>query len=128
MQYLKRLPLDQIKIDQSFVRDITTDPSEKAIVKSIAMSEVMGMSVIAGGVDTSDQLALLRQCGCQMSGVLVQQASSARRIRGHLLDESADARASQDVILGQLTDDIACPVHNGKVTNAHGLHLPHCRD
>ncbi len=65
MSYLKRFDLDIIKIDQSFVRDMTTDPTDRAIAEAIiAMTHKLGMKVVAEGIETEEQFALLAAAGC----------------------------------------------------------------
>jgi diguanylate cyclase (GGDEF)-like protein/PAS domain S-box-containing protein len=65
LSHLRRFPIDTLKIDQSFVRDLATDADDASIVNAvISMGESLNMRVVAEGVETRDQVAFLQQHGC----------------------------------------------------------------
>ncbi|MEO7744090.1 MAG: EAL domain-containing protein [Usitatibacter sp.] len=86
LAYLKRLPIDTVKIDQSFVRDLTIDPDDAAIVTAIlAMAKGLGLDVVAEGVETEEQLAELERLGCRRAqGYLLARPMTAAAVRALL--------------------------------------------
>jgi len=65
LSYLKNLPLDRIKIDQSFIKNISNNEQDKAIVKTIVtIANLLNMKVIAEGVETEEQLKIVKESGC----------------------------------------------------------------
>lgn len=92
LSYLKRLPIDSLKIDRSFVQDCTTNQQDATIISAvIAMAQALRLTVVAEGVETADQLALMREQGCDaIQGYLVSRPLPADRVvdvlrAGHVL-------------------------------------------
>ncbi|AKU12244.1 response regulator receiver modulated diguanylate cyclase/phosphodiesterase with PAS/PAC sensor(s) [Azoarcus sp. CIB] len=111
LAYLSRFPIDVVKIDQSFIRDIVTNPANAAIVQAtVAMSQKLGKVVIAEGVETEEQLQFLRRSDCdEVQGFRFSPAVPADEIarmlrEGARLDLSAPlAQDARETIL--LVDD-----------------------
>jgi diguanylate cyclase (GGDEF)-like protein/PAS domain S-box-containing protein len=91
LSYLKRFPIDRLKIDQAFVRDITTDPDDASIVSTIiAMAHNLKMGVVAEGVETVEQEQYLRDSNCEvMQGYLYSRPLTDSDATRYLLDEIA---------------------------------------
>ncbi len=89
LAHLKRFAVDVLKIDQAFVRDLTVDPDDAAIVQTIiALAANLNLQVISEGVETADQLDFLREHGCsQMQGYYFSRPVPATAMRA-VLDEN----------------------------------------
>jgi diguanylate cyclase (GGDEF)-like protein/PAS domain S-box-containing protein len=87
LSYLKRLPLDQLKIDQSFVRDVLTDANDATIAHTIVtLGRTLGLAVIAEGVETEAQQDFLSNHGCDAyQGYLFSRPLSAEQLEAFIL-------------------------------------------
>ena len=89
LSYLKKFPIDSVKIDQSFVKDITTNPDDAAIASAVvAMSHSLKLKVIAEGVETLEQLEFLKSLDCdEIQGYFISRPVPAAELE-QLLEES----------------------------------------
>ena len=94
LSYLRHFPIDRLKIDQSFIRDLVSSPDDAAIARAIiALGHNMNIRVVAEGVETAEQLAFLRDNGCDvMQGFLYSEPVSADDCLALMVRQAAAAR------------------------------------
>ncbi|HET7271987.1 MAG TPA: EAL domain-containing protein, partial [Rubrobacter sp.] len=92
LAYLKRFPVDSLKIDPSFLENIETDPADRVIVSAVInLAHALGMEVTAEGVETAGQLAQLTSMGCDMAqGFYFSKPLPSEAIPSLLLSPFAD--------------------------------------
>jgi diguanylate cyclase (GGDEF)-like protein/PAS domain S-box-containing protein len=83
LNYLKKLPIERLKIDKSFIRDIAHDPDDRAIISAVtSMARKMGIRTVAEGVETEEQLSFLRSTECdEVQGFLFSRPVASREFR-----------------------------------------------
>ena len=86
LSHLKKLPIDRLKLDRSFVRDMETNPDNMAIVRTIThLGQSLGIKITAEGVETPSQMTLLRGMGCDaMQGYLFSKPMDAAQVEAFL--------------------------------------------
>ena len=94
LNYLKRFPIDRVKLDRSFVREVATNSEDAAIVRAvIAMAHTLRLVVVAEGVENEDQLAFLRKHRCdEMQGFLFSPPVESEKLL-ELLERGASVSA-----------------------------------
>jgi diguanylate cyclase (GGDEF)-like protein/PAS domain S-box-containing protein len=130
LSYLKRFPFDKIKIDQSFVRDITSNPNSAAIAKTvIAMAHGLHLKVIAEGVETEGQLQYLRDNNCdEMQGYFFSRPIPAGNFEELLRSGSSLNIGEEKTCSGRKTilvvdDDPAVTAMFEKFLSLDGYHV-----
>ena len=95
LSYLRSFPFDKIKIDRSFVRDLTSSEDCVAIVRAVtSLGASLGMSTVAEGVETTEQMERLRAEGCAaIQGFLISPPRSASEIAAMLAEKRDSAAA-----------------------------------
>jgi PAS domain S-box-containing protein/diguanylate cyclase (GGDEF)-like protein len=88
LSYLQRMPIDAVKLDRSFVSDLTTDAATVSMVRSVlAMADALNLRVVTEGVETEQQLEILRELGCdEAQGYLLGRPESAEMALRRVLD------------------------------------------
>ena len=101
LNYLKRLPIDKVKIDRSFVKDIISDRHDAAITQGIiSMAHHLRLKVVAEGVETEPQLAFLKKCRCdEFQGYYFAKPMPYAEIAGFLRDRLRGHEAGSEVSL-----------------------------
>ena len=108
LSYLKHLPIDAVKIDQAFVRNITVDPGDAAIVRGVlAMAKQLDIDTIAEGIETAEQLACLREMGCHRGqGYYFSRPVPANQCRA-LLEQMGEMRRFTETVKARALERVA---------------------
>lgn len=95
LAHLRHLPIDSLKIDRSFVKEISSDPNDTAVIRAIvSMAHSLNLKVIAGGVETVEQLNFLSKVGCErLQGLLFSQPLPADALFKQAQEKLAPASA-----------------------------------
>jgi EAL domain-containing protein (putative c-di-GMP-specific phosphodiesterase class I) len=103
--YLKRLPIDTLKVDRSFVDGATTDPDDAALVMAIVtLAHNLRLRVVAEGIETNEQLSFLRLLRCdEGQGYLFSRPQPAGALEQSLLENSPPATAAQPTVSHRTT-------------------------
>ena len=131
MSFIKRFPVDTLKIDRSFVRDLPLDSDDNAIADAIiALGKALGLTIVAEGVETAEQETFLREHACdEMQGFLFSKAVSAEEMTLLLHAPNVAAPPLQPAagaISAATRHDLARSVESRRVTFQVGRNQPIC--
>jgi EAL domain-containing protein (putative c-di-GMP-specific phosphodiesterase class I) len=109
LNYLKRFPIDTLKIDKTFVSDVCKDPHDTAIVRAIiTLGHALDLTVIAEGVETQEQLQYLMSLGCDVvQGFLFSKSLTASAFEELLVEQRRAAASSTTHDTAPLVGEIA---------------------